>query len=231
MKLYIANKNYSSWSLRPWILLKMLEIPFEEVLVPFEGSGPQPAFQAFSPTGKVPCLEIDGVTVWESLAIAETVAERFPAAWPTSWAPRAWARAASAEMHAGFSLIRSCCSMTCGQRVALDEPPAGLAVEWRRLDDLWCEGLERFGGPFLAGDQFTVVDAFFAPVAFRILTYSPALSTEALDYAQRLRRLDPMRLWYDAALAEPWRDEDHEREIAAAGTVLEDLRVPEAKHG
>lgn len=224
MKLYIANKNYSSWSLRPWVLLHMLEIPFEEVLVPFAGSGPQPAFLEFSPTGKVPCLDIDGVTVWESLAIMETVAERHPEAWPEAWAARAWARAASAEMHSGFFLVRQHCSMSCGQRVALDDPPPGLAAEWRRLDALWCEGLERFHGPFLAGPTFTIVDAFFAPVAFRILTYAPALSSKALDYAQRLRRLPPMQRWYDEALAEPWRDEDHEREVAAAGTVLEDFR-------
>lgn len=228
MKLYIANKNYSSWSLRPWVLLHMLDMPFEEVLIPFVGGGPQPAFRAFSPTGKVPCLEIGGVTVWESLAIVETVAERNPAAWPGAWKARAWARAASAEMHAGFPLVRSCCSMSCGQRVALDDPPEALGKEWGRMDQLWREGLERFGGPFLAGERFTAVDAFYAPVAFRILTYAPALSADALDYAQRLRRLAPMRQWYEAALAEPWRDEDHEREIAAMGTVLEDFRAPPA---
>jgi glutathione S-transferase len=203
----------------------MLDMPFEEVLVPFVGGGPQPAFHAFSPTGKVPCLEVEGVTVWESLAIVETVAERNAAAWPGSWQARAWARAASAEMHAGFSLVRSCCSMSCGQRVALNDPPPALDEEWTRMDVLWREGLERFGGPFLAGDRFTAVDAFFAPVAFRILTYAPALSAPALEYAQRLRRLEPMRRWYEAALAEPWRDEDHEREIAAVGTVLEDFRA------
>jgi glutathione S-transferase len=224
VKLYIANKNYSSWSLRPWVLLHMLQVPFEEVLVPFVGGGPQPAFHAFSPTGKVPCLELDGVTVWESLAIMETVAERHPSAWPEDWKARAWARAASAEMHAGFSLVRQHCSMSCGQRVALDDPPPGLLAEWQRMDALWTEGLERFDGPFLAGPGFTIVDAFFAPVAFRILTYAPALSSQALDYAQRLRRLPPMQRWYDEAIEEPWRDEDHERDVAAAGTVLEDFR-------
>jgi glutathione S-transferase len=208
------------------VLLHMLDMPFEEVLVPFVGGGPQPAFHAFSPTGKVPCLEVEGVTVWESLAIVETLAERDAAVWPESWKARAWARAASAEMHAGFSLVRSCCSMSCGQRVALNDPPPALGEEWKRMDALWCEGLDRFGGPFLAGDRFSAVDAFFAPVAFRILTYAPVLSVPALEYAQRLRRLEPMRWWYEAALAEPWRDVDHEREIAAVGTVLEDFRAP-----
>lgn len=225
VKLYIANKNYSSWSLRPWVLLHMLELPFEEVLVPFEGSGPQPAFQAFSPTGKVPCLVMDDMTVWDSLAIAETVAERAPAAWPPEAVARAWARSASAEMHSGFDLIRRYCSMSCGQRIQLDDPPAGLAREWSRMDALWCEGLSRFDGPFLAGPTFTIVDAFYAPVAFRCLSYAPALSDEAQAYVQRLLALEPMKQWYREALAETFRDEDHEQDVLAVGTVIEDLRA------
>jgi glutathione S-transferase len=226
MQLYIANKNYSSWSLRPWLLLKMLGLDFDEVLVPFVGGGEQPAFRAFSPTGKVPCLVVDGVTVWESLAIVETIAERAPAAWPEATDARAWARSASAEMHAGFEAIRHHCSMSCGQRVRLDGHPPTLQKDWARLDELWRDGLARFGGPFLAGPTFSAVDAFYAPVAFRIQTYGAALSDTSLDYAQRLLGLPPMRSWYEAALEEPWRDEDHEAEVLAAGTVLEDLRRP-----
>lgn len=226
MKLHIANKNYSSWSLRPWVLLHMLGVDFEEVLTPFEGGGAQPAFRAFSPSGKVPCLVDGDMTVWDSMAIVETLAERYPAAWPEDRVARAWARSASAEMHAGFSAIRNVCGMSCGQRVRLEDPPPALGEEWRRLDELWTEGLERFGGPFLAGEDFTAVDAFYAPVAFRIQTYAPDLSRSSLDYARRLRDLPPMRDWYLAALAEPWRDEDHEAEVRAAGTVLKDLRVP-----
>ncbi len=227
MKLYIANKNYSSWSLRPWLLLRMLEIDFDEVLVPFVGGGEQPAFRAFSPTGKVPCLVIDGVTVWESLAIVETIAERAPAAWPADVAARAWARAASAEMHAGFAAIRTHCSMSCGQRVRLHDTPPALQKDWARLDELWLDGLARFGGPFLAGPGFTAVDAFYAPIAFRIQSYGADLSPASLDYAQRLLDLPPMRDWYEAALREPWRDEDHEDEVLAAGVVLEDFREDE----
>ncbi len=225
MKLYIGNKNYSSWSLRPWVLMHMLGIDFEEILVPFEGSGPQRAFQEFSPSGKVPCLVDGRLTVWDSLAIIEFLAERHPAAWPANREVRAWARSASAEMHSGFPLIRGVCSMSCGQRIRLEDPPAGLDTEWRRVESLWAEGLDRFGGPYLAGGDFTAVDAMYAPVAFRILGYSPALAPEALDYASRLRALPPMRRWYTEALAETFRDVDHDREIEAVGAVLQDLRA------
>ncbi len=228
MRLYIANKNYSSWSLRPWLLLRMLDLPFEEVLVPFEGSGPQPAFQAFSPTGKVPCLVTDETTVWDSLAIVETVAEQHAGTWPADPVARAWARSASAEMHSGFPLLRHWCSMSCGQRVRLTDPPPGLAIEWGRVDALWREGLSRFGGPFLAGAAFTGVDAFYAPVAFRAQTYEPTLSDEAGRYRDRLLALPPMREWYADALAETFRDEDHEREVMSVGVVIADERAPVA---
>lgn len=226
MKLFIANKNYSSWSLRPWVLLHMLDVPFEEVLVRFEGSGSQPAFLAFSPSGKVPCLQMDGETVWDSLAIMETLAEKHPAVWPDDFSARAWARSASAEMHSGYSAIRNECGMSCGQRIQLGNPSTELAEEWQRAARLWAKGFERFGGPFLAGEHFTAVDAMFAPFAFRAQTYSPELPGQAADYLKRLLVLPPMVDWYSAALAEPFRDEEHDREMAAAGTILEDLRCP-----
>ncbi len=225
MKLYIANRNYSSWSLRPWVLMRMLEIDFEEVLVPFEGGGPQAAFREFSPSGKVPCLVDGKLTVWDSMAIVETLAERYPAAWPDRYTARAWARSAAAEMHSGFSTVRNVCGMSCGQRVELVDPPAALGKEWERIDALWCDGLARFRGPFLAGAAFTAVDAFYAPVAFRAQTYSPSLSDDAAAYVQRLLALPPMQAWYEAALAEPWRDEDHEAEVRAAGRIVADLRA------
>jgi glutathione S-transferase len=226
MKLYIANRNYSSWSLRPWVLMKTLGIGFEEVLVPFVGGGPQAAFQEFSPTGKVPCLVDDaGRTVWDSLAIVEALAEDHPAVWPTDRTARTWARSASAEMHSGFGALRNGCSMSCGQRVQLTDPPAALTRDWARIDALWCQGLDRFGGPFLAGEGFTAVDAFYAPVVFRALTYSPQLSGAASGYLQRMLDLPAMVEWYRAALAEPWRDEDHERDVAAAGRIIADERA------
>jgi glutathione S-transferase len=225
LRLYIANKNYSSWSLRPWVLLRQLDIEFEEMLVPFGDPGQPSPFQAFSPSGKVPCL-VDGDTVvWESLAIAEYLAERDARVWPADRLARAWARCAASEMHAGFSDLRNVCSMSCGVRVRLESPPAGLGRDVARLDELWCEGLSRFGGEFLAGGAFTAVDAFFAPVAFRVQSYSLALSAPASDYAARLLALASMQAWYAAALAETWRDEAHEEEARAVGVLLADHRT------
>jgi glutathione S-transferase len=221
LTLHIANKNYSSWSLRPWVLMRELGISFEERIHPF---GQGAAFTSFSPSGKVPCL-VDGDTVvWDSLAITEYVAERHAGVWPADPKARAFARCAAAEMHSGFQALRSVCGMTCGQRVRLREVPAALASDLARLDALWGEGLGRFGGPFLAGAAFTAADAFFSPVAFRFQTYSPPATARARAYAERLLALPSMQAWYEAALQEPWRDEPHEEETRSVGTILEDLR-------
>lgn len=226
--LYIANKNYSSWSLRPWLLLSELGIRFDERLVPFApGTGSSwHAFRAFSPNGRVPCLHDGNTVVWDSLAIAEYLAERHPGVWPSDPAARAWARCAVAEMHSGFSALRNCCSMNCGLRLQLAETSPALRADIARIDELWSEGLARFGGPFLAGDAFGAVDAFFAPVAFRIQTYGLSLGPAAAAYAQRLLGLPGMQRWYADALRETWRDPDHEDEVRQSGVVLEDLRAP-----
>ena len=222
--LYIANKNYSSWSLRPWVLMRELGIAFDERLFPFEPGSNFARFRAFSPTGKVPCLHDGDTVVWDSLAIAEYLAERHAGVWPAEARARAWARSAAAEMHSGFGALRQRASMSCGQRVQLRELPAELGADLARLEALWGEGLERFGGPFLAGSAFGAVDAFYAPVAFRVQTYGLPLAAPAAAYAARLLALPAMRDWYAAALAEPWRDEAHEAEVAAAGTILQDFR-------
>jgi len=225
LKLYIANKNYSSWSLRPWILMKELGIAFEERLIPFNLADGAPAFSTFSPSGRVPCL-IDGdLTIWDSLAIAEYLAEHYPGVWPADRPARAWARCAAAEMHSGFQNVRNLCAMNCGLRVKLFDWPSELLEEWKRVDALWCEGLRRFGGPFLGGASFSAADAFYAPVAFRAQSYTPALSTDAEAYAERLLALNYMREWYASALAEKWRDAAHEAEVKAVGTCVEDLRT------
>jgi glutathione S-transferase len=225
-ELYIANKNYSSWSLRPWVLLRALDIPFEETLVPFTGGAGAnwDAFRAFSPTGKVPCLRDGGRAVWDSLAIAEYLAERHPGVWPADQAARAWARCAAAEMHSGFPALRSVCTMNCGIRVRIEASDAALGRDVARLGELWGEGLARFGGPFLAGAAFGAVDAFYAPVASRIQSYGLVLDEASMAYAQRLLDLPAMRKWYDAALAETWRDPEHEDEAHRAGAWLQDLR-------
>lgn len=220
--LHIANKNYSSWSLRPWVLMKALDIPFSERMHPFG------AVFSFSPTRRVPCLSDGDATIWDSLAITEYLAEYHSQVWPRDVVARAWARSAAAEMHSGFSVLRDICSMSCGQRVALNSISPALADDVARLDALWNEGLWRFGGPFLAGSEFTAVDAFFAPVAFRIQTYGLELGDAAMAYAQRLLDLPAMREWYAAALAETWREDAHETSIAAHGHVTADFRTPAA---
>jgi glutathione S-transferase len=230
-ELYIANKNYSSWSLRPWILMRQLEIPFRERLVPFppDGSDAGPVFRAFCPTGRVPCLHDRGqpdggpTVVWDSLAITEYLAERHAGVWPAAPAARTWARCAAAEMHAGFTGLRDLCSMSCGVRIRLDGVPPALAGDLARISELWRDGLARFGGPFLAGAAFTAADAFFAPVAFRIQTFGLELEDEPAAYAARLLALPAMRAWYADALAETLRDPSHE--AGMRGTLLEDLRA------
>jgi glutathione S-transferase len=159
------------------------------------------------------------------LSIAEYLAAEHAAVWPTDRGARAWARSAAAEMHSGFVELRSRCSMSCGIRIRLNEFPAALAQDIARLDALWNDGLRRFGGPYLAGSEFTAVDAFFAPVAFRIQSYGLTLDRAAAEYALRLLKLAPMRDWYAAALQETLRDWPHETEILQMGSVLKDLRA------
>ncbi|MBP6533675.1 MAG: glutathione S-transferase family protein [Arenimonas sp.] len=221
--LYIANKNYSSWSLRPWLLMTEQRIPFTERLIAFEESN-HANFKAFAPNAKVPCLHDAGTTVWDSLAIMEYLAENHPGVWPEDPKARAWARSASAEMHAGFNGLRSHCSMNCGLRLRLRQIPENLSGDLQRLDELWIDGLSRFGGPFLAGAAFSAVDAFYAPVAFRIQTYNLPMSRASRAYADRLLALEGMRAWYEAALDEPWREVGHEREILAHAELVQDFR-------
>ena len=222
-QLYIGNKNYSSWSLRPWVLMKELDIPFREQPVTFGANNS--AFREFSPSGKVPCLIDDGVTVWDSLAITEYLGDRHAGVWPAEELARAWARCAAAEMHSGFSGLRNTCTMNCGIRVKLARIDDALDRDLRRLQELWADGLARFGGPFLTGEKFCAVDAFYAPVAFRLQTYEPPIDTVARDYAAHLLSLQSMRDWYDAALEETSRDEPHEAEAHAVGTWTADLRA------
>lgn len=222
--LYIANKNYSSWSLRPWALMTEMGIGFKEQLVPFGAGSNWDEFRRFSPTGKVPCLVDDGLTVWESLSIVEFLAERHQGVWPMQSAARAWARSAAAEMHAGFATLRTQCPMNCGIRVRLHEVGPALKTDLTRLDELWREGLARFGGPFLAGEAFTAVDAFFAPVAFRVQTYGLSLSDASQAYVQRLLQTSALQRWQRDALAEPWREPGHEADAVAFGALVLDLR-------
>ncbi|MDI1476186.1 glutathione S-transferase family protein [Polyangium sp. y55x31] len=223
--LYIANKNYSSWSLRPWILMVEAGIPFEERLLRFGDEAAWAPFRAVSPAGKVPTLLDGGRVVWDSLAIAEYLAERHPGVWPRDEDARAWARSAAAEMHAGFGVLREKCSMNIGIRVRLHETPPALERDVARISALWTEGLGRFGGPFLAGDTFTAVDAFFAPVVFRWQTYGLRLGEAAAAYATRMLGRPSMRRWYEEGIAETFRDPSHDEECRAAGAWTADFRA------
>jgi glutathione S-transferase len=223
--LYIANKNYSSWSLRAWILMRESGVPFKECLMVFGDAASWRDYQRISPTARVPCL-VDGEhAVWDSLAITEYLAERHRAIWPQEEKARAWARSAAAEMHSGFVDLRHVCSMSCGVRVRLNTVPGGVRRDIERIGVLWNDGLRRFGGPFLAGGAFTAADAFYAPIAFRIQTYGLKLDAASAAYAERLLQLQPMRDWYESALAETWRDQPHDADVLRFGTVLQDLRA------
>lgn len=228
--LHIANKNYSSWSLRPWVLMRALGIPFEERLTPFtdDPAATHAAFQGFSPSGKVPCLVDGGTPVWDSLAIAEYLAERHAGIWPGDPAARTWARSAAAEMHSGFAALRNICGMNCGVRVTLNAVEPALAADLARIGELWRDGLDRFGGPFLAGSAFSNVDAFFCPVAYRVQTYALPLDAPCLAYVERLLALPAMQDWYAAALAETTRIARYEAEARAVGEVTADFRAPAA---
>ena len=223
-KLYIANKNYSSWSLRPWVLMHELNIPFEEKLQPLSSGSSWQEFRNFSPNGMVPCLSDSGNVVWDSLSIIEYLAESYPNVWPDSISARAWARSASAEMHSGFSHLRNLCTMNCGLRIELKQMTEGLQKDINRIDELWNQGIKQYKGPYLAGDSFTAVDAFYAPVVFRIQTYDLKLSTLSQEYCTRLLSLNSMKTWYKQALQESWREPGHEQDAIQCGKILNDYR-------
>lgn len=224
--LVTANRNYSSWSLRPWILMKALEIPFTDRLHPFGGLVNYEAFRGFSPNGQVPAL-IDGErTIWDSLGIALYLADRHLGVWPAMerTAARAFAQAAVSEMHSGFVALRTDCPMNVGVRGRPKPMSDALLRDIARLEEIFTECLSRFGGPWLGGDTFCVLDAFFAPVALRIRTYGLDVGP-GRAWVERILDHPAMREWEREALAERWREPGHEAELAAAGTVIEDFRA------
>lgn len=223
--LHIANKNYSSWSLRPWVLMKALDIPFGEVLHPFGEGSNWTAFREFSPTGLVPCLVDGDMHIWDSLGIAEYLAERHSGVWPEDGKARTWARCAAAEMHSGFSVLRDVCPMNCGVSVAMTSCPDGLQKDLSRLDELWSQGLDRFAGAFLAGENFTAVDAFYVPVAFRIRSFQLQVSEQSMAYVEKLLSLNAVDLWKTSALNESWREPGHEADTIRYGRIEEDYRM------
>ena len=221
--LITANRNYSSWSLRPWVLMRALGIPFADRIEPFTKPVNYDEFRSFSPTGQVPVL-LDGTrTIWDSLGIVLYLAERHEGVWPQDEAARAFAMSAVCEMHGGFSALRNQCTMNVGVRVAMPPHDAPLAKDVARIRELFEEGLERFGGPWLGGPDFTVLDAFFAPVAFRVRTFGLDVGKGAA-WVERMLAHPAMQQWEAEALREDWREESHEAELRASGTLIEDLR-------
>ena len=214
LKLYIGNKNYSSWSMRPWVLLKQTGIDFEEVMVRF-GDDPfsvnssfKQAVMAVNPSGRVPVLVDDGLAVWDTLAIAEYLAEKFPEKqlWPQTAPDRARARSVCAEMHSGFTALRGACPMNIeaalpdvGAIVWRDKPAVRADVE--RIVSMWTELLAQHNGPMLFGD-FSVADAYFAPVCMRLKTFALPVPAEVTAYVQRVCALPGVKAWIDGALAE-----------------------------
>ena len=221
--LITANRNYSSWSLRPWVLMKALGIAFEDRIEPFTKPDNYDDFRAFSPTGQVPLLMDGERSIWDSLGITLYLADRHEGVWPQDEAARAFAQAIVAEMHGGFGALRGDCTMNVGVRVALKPMSPALRRNVTRVGEIFEQGLSRFGGPWLAGAQFTAADAFFAPVAFRIRTYGLDVG-EGQAWVDRVLAHSAMQDWEQQALAETWREEGHEAELLAAGTITADYR-------
>jgi glutathione S-transferase len=211
MKLLIGNKCYSSWSLRAWLLLAAKEIAFDEVLVLLDEPGFKEAIHAHAPQsgGTVPTLVDGEVAVWETLAIAEYLHERFPerGIWPKDVAARAHARAVSSEMHAGFQALRGACPMNLGKRYAARDRGPDVAKNVARISEIWREARSRFGekagGPFLYG-EFSAADAMYAPVVARLDTYAIPVDEVSAEYMRAVFALPAYRQWRDAALKERW---------------------------
>ena len=212
LQLYIGNKNYSSWSMRPWVLLRQAGIAFEEVRARFDSFEADSEFKRtigpVSPTGKVPALVDGDLVVWDTLSIAEYLAESYPEKhlWPQDKAARAHARSVCAEMHSGFTALRGACPMNIEAHL----PDTG-ALIWRdqsavradvqRLVDMWSGLLAQYGGPMLLG-EFSIADAYFAPVCMRLHTYALPVPAPIKAYVDRVRELPGVKAWIDEALAE-----------------------------
>ena len=207
LTLVIGNKNYSSWSLRPWIAMKVAGIPFEEIQIPLYEPGSRERMLEYSPAGKVPIL-IDGDEhVWESLAILEHLAERFPEArlWPSDRRARSHARAIASEMHGGFQPLRQNCTMNLWLPVKARPQPPEVLANVARIEQMWADCRARFGqgGPFLFG-AFGAADAMYAPVVARFNTYGLPVSAKTRAYMDAVMGLPTWREWYDAAMQETW---------------------------
>lgn len=204
LELYIGNKNYSSWSLRAWLLLKHFGIPFGEHLVSVAGRDYNPALKPLAGNARVPCLHDDGFQVWESIAIAEYLAESHPAMWPAETKARARARSIAAEMHAGFAKLRTAMPMNLKLKLKGKTPAPEVQREIDRVIELWTEARTQFAtgdGPYLFG-PFTIADAMYAPIVWRLHIYNVPLPPVAAAYSAAMLAHPAMAEWYEAALRE-----------------------------
>ena len=205
MRLYIGNKNYSSWSFRPWIAMKAKGVAFEEFLIPFNDDASNPKFKEFSPTGKVPVLVDDDLTVWESLAILEYLHDRFPrwGFWPADERRRANARSVATEMHGGFAALRNACPMNMRRPVKAATVTSAMARDIARVETIWQDCLAKSGGPFLFG-EFCNADAMYAPVVNRLEKYALSQHPAVKAYSLAMKASSAWQEWESAALAETW---------------------------
>ena len=204
LRLVIGNKNYSSWSMRPWLALRASGIPFEETVVPlYTGTSDKQRILDVSRAGKVPILVDGDVTIWDSLAIIEYLAERFPEKWlwPEAAAQRAHARSISAEMHSGFAALRNECGMNLHRPIRAIDLSDDAKANIARVQEIWRECLTRYGGPFLFG-AFTAADAMYAPVVHRFRTYAVAVTAESERYMNAMMALPAFQEWTREGLAE-----------------------------
>jgi len=212
LKLYVGNKNYSSWSMRPWVAMKQADIAFEEVFVRFDSFSEESQFKqrmtGLNPVGKVPVLQDGDLNIWDTLAIGEYLAESFPEKqlWPADKATRARARSICAEMHSGFSALRSHCPMNIeallpNRGALIWRDHAGVRADVQRIVDMWTQLLQTHGGPMLFG-AFTLADAYFAPVVMRLHSYALPVPTLISAYMERVQALPGVKAWVQAALAE-----------------------------
>lgn len=221
--LVIANRLYSSWSLRPWLVMHAFNIPFTEVVIPLRQSTSKAELAKYSPSGKVPALIDDGLVIWESLAIIEYLAEcnSDVGIWPSGREARAHARAISNEMHGGFMPLRQGCPMNLGAKFKTPDISESMRANIDRIESIWATTRARYGGrgPYLFG-TFCAADAMYAPVATRLDTYQIPVKSETRDYIDTILAHPSFRAWKEAALREPWDIVDY----AAGHTAVEIYR-------
>ncbi len=224
MHLIIANKLYSSWSMRPWLVMREAGLDFQETVIPLRQPDTAERISRYSPSGKVPVL-IDGeVKVWESLAIISYLADKYPAKaiWPEGMVARAHAKSIAMEMHGGFQALRQACPMNLGKRFAAPHMSGDLKASVARVEEIWRETRARFGagGPYLFGERFTAADAMFAPVATRLDGYTIPVAPETRAYIDAIYANPHFAEWRAAAFKEPWTISAYEEGL----TMIDDLK-------